>query len=104
MPMQAIRPGRNMYTNSLLLRAVMGSRAVLFKTSSAEGGGNLSNSKTQSSKGTEKTRPVIKGTQYSLIPGNCSMAAAMVLTKPEEKMKLTESAAPIKSVVFLPST
>src|SRR5450432_4462206 len=103
MPIEATRPGKNICTKSLLFSAGIGSLILRFNTSSGEGAGIFSNRYTTMINGTANTNPVKKGTQNSLAP-NCMIRPATVLTNPEEKIKLTERAAPIKSVALLPST
>src|SRR5579862_4509441 len=102
--MDAMRPGRNIFTNSFLRAEGIGLRMLRSLTSATEGGGIFSKKKTAISNGTENTKPVINGSQYSLVPKCCRINPATVFTNPEENMKLTESAAPIKSVALLPST
>src|SRR5664279_3411702 len=100
--MQAIRPGKNIYTKSFLCLADIGCRTDRTAISSCDGGGIFSRKYTQINRGTEKVNPVTKGSQNSFVPRSCVMYPAIVFTKPDENIKLTERAAPIKSVVLLP--
>src|SRR5579862_5074703 len=97
-------PPKNVLIKSLLFSLVIGKRVVLDWTSSSEGAGTFSSSQTNTTRGIAKARPVKKGT-HSSDKLNCNSSDfATVLTNPEEKIKLTASAAPMKSVAFRPST
>src|SRR4051794_6366481 len=95
-------PGKNVSRYAFLSCFNMGFRSVRSNWSAADGGGIFSSSQINKSKGNAKTRPAKKGSQNSEM-ANCNCKKPVtVFTKPDAKIKLTESAAPIKSEALRP--
>ena len=67
------------------------------------GGGIFSSKKVNNNNGKMKISPVTKGNQNSVTIHCSCKYLATDFTKPDEKIKLTDNAAPIKSVARLPS-
>ncbi len=96
-------PEKNCLIKLFLSLLLIGLRSHLIAISLAVGAGIFSSKKTNNSSGNIKIKPVAKGNQNSeTCHCNC-IYLATDFTKPEENIKLTASAAPIKSVAFLPS-
>ena len=68
------------------------------------GGGIFSSRYMKRARGAANARPVAKGTHFSGRLNCRYMPAATDFTNPEINIKLTDKAAPIKSVALLPST
>src|SRR5690606_14258641 len=96
-------PGKNCFTSARRSDLFIGCLSVRSAISSASGGGIFSIRYTVKHSNGKNTAPATKGIHIS---GTLKLSIRYCptdLTTPEEKIKLTASAAPIKSVVFLPS-
>src|SRR5687767_249638 len=87
-------PGRKVLMNCFLSERLMGCRLVRSRSSSAEGGGILSSNVRKQMSGMKKIQEATKGIQFSETCQLYIRYAPTVLHNPDEKIKLTDSAAP----------
>ena len=90
--------------NNLRSTFDMGNLSVFNAFSSAVGAGIFSRAYINNNKGIKNNKPVKKGTHISEKPTEICNHLPTDFTTPEDTMKLTAKAAPIKSVAFRPST
>src|SRR5881394_4445663 len=91
-------PGKNVLRYSFLSSLPIAFLSVRNNLSSGVGGGIFSSSQVNKSNGIKKVRPAKNGSQKSGIENcNCKNPVT-VLTNPDENIKLTARAAPMKSV------
>src|SRR5579862_687396 len=98
----ATSPGAYFIKNSHLAEASMGTRTDRHSTSAWDGGGTRASIEMKITVGTKKTRPAIKGIQFSIIPRSNNHLPTDFVT-PSATIKLAHNPAISISLFFRPS-